>query len=117
MAERITRIWGLRRRPDKRFSVEVVGSPWGSTPADEIPSIARELEREADYLGESISRNFPDINYAGIAPPTVVLSGDFGKDKFGVRTAHFLQVAILFEAKDKSALRMALQDTGLYKDE
>ena len=98
------------------FSVEAVGNPWGSTPADQIPEIARELETLAEHLGAQITRDFPRIEYAGIELPTVVLSGVFGKDKFGPRTAHFLQTPILFRATYEVEVRKALETTGLYAE-
>ena len=116
MPERITRLWGLRRRPDLLFSVEAVGEPWGSTPADKVPGLARALEHEVDELGERISREFPRVEYAGIAPPTVVLSAVFGEDKFGPRTSHFLQVAMLFRATYQLEVRKALEATGMYSE-
>lgn len=116
MAERVTRLWGLRRRPDLLFSVEAVGNAWGSTPADEIPELARALEREARDLGERITRDFPRVDFISVPPPVVVVSGVVGKDKFGPRTAHFLQVPMLFRATYELEVREALEATGLYSE-
>lgn len=114
MPDRVTRLWGGRVRPDGSVCVYAEGSDWGSVPATAIEGLAQDLAQSAMLLGADLSAMLDGPNF-DLAEPIVVLSRVVGEDRYGPKTAFYLQAELCFYGPSLDSLKAALRETGIYE--